>query len=108
MRQVDVYVNDRKAGVLTERLPGTGYSFKYDQDYLTSDAPSISVSLSKSNAIYESSSLFSFFANMLPEGANRRVICRAFRIDEYDLFGILAAMAGKDFIGGVHIMTTAK
>jgi hypothetical protein len=45
---------------------------------------------------------------MLPEGANRKVICRTFKIDEHDLFGILAAMAGKDFIGGVHIKTTAE
>ena len=107
MREVNVYVNDRKAGVLTEMHPGKGYSFKYDPVYLSSDAPSISVSLSKRNASYESSSLFPFFANMLPEGANRKVICRAYRIDENDLFGILAAMAGKDFIGGVHIETTA-
>ena len=108
MRQVNVYVNDLKAGVLTEMHPGKGYSFEYDPDYLLSDAPSISVSLSKRNASYESSSLFPFFANMLPEGANRKVICRTYRIDENDLFGILAAMAGKDFIGGVQIRTTAK
>ena len=108
MRQVDVYVNDRKAGVLTEMHPGTGYSFKYDPEYLLSDAPSVSVSLSKKNVSYESASLFPFFANMLPEGANRKVICRTLRIDEHDLFGILTAMAGKDFIGGVHIKTTSK
>lgn len=108
MRQVNVYVNNLKAGVLTEMNPGTGYSFKYDPVYLSSDAPSISASLSKRNASYESSSLFPFFANMLPEGANRKVICRTLRIDEHDLFGILAAMAGKDFIGGVHIKTTAE
>ena len=106
MRQVNVYVNDRKAGVLTEMRPGTGYSFTYDPDYLMSDAPPVSVSLSKRNASYESASLFPFFANMLPEGANRKVICRTFRIDEHDLFGILTAMAGRDFIGGVHIKTT--
>ena len=105
MRQVTVYVNDKKAGVLTEMHPGTGYAFRYDPDYLNSNAPSISVSLTKRNDIYESSSLFPFFANMLPEGANRKVICRTYRIDENDLFGILAAMSGKDFIGGVHIKT---
>ena len=103
MRQVIVYVNDKKAGVLSETHPGTGYSFIYDQDYLVSDAPSISVSLSKSNPVYESSTLFPFFANMIPEGANRKVICRIHRIDENDLFGILVAMAGRDFSGGVQI-----
>ena len=105
---MDVYVNDRKAGVLTEMHPGAGYSFKYDSDYLASDAPSVSVTLSKKKDSYESSNLFPFFANMLPEGANRKVICRAYRIDEHDLFGLLIAMAGKDFIGGVHIKAIAE
>ena len=108
MRQVDVYVNNRKAGVLTEKHPGSGYCFRYDSDYLASDAPSISVTLSKRKDSYESSTLFPFFANLLPEGANRKVICRTLRIDEHDLFGILSAMAGKDFIGGVHIKTAAE
>ena len=103
MRQLNVYVNDTKAGVLTEMYPGMGYSFKYDQAYLSSDAPSISVSLSKRNPVYESSSLFPFFANMLPEGANRKVICRSLKVDENDYFGLLSSMAGKDFIGAVHI-----
>lgn len=88
--------------------PGTGYSFKYDPDYLASDTPPISVTMPRRDDGYESPSLFPFFANMIPEGANRKVICRTFRIDEHDLFGILSAMAGKDFIGGVHIKTTAE
>ena len=108
MRKLNVYVNNRLAGALVEELPGAGYSFKYDSDYLLSDDPPISVSLPKSKEFYESSVLFPFFSNMLPEGANRRVICRSGRIDENDLFGLLAAMDGKDFIGGVHIKTSSK
>ena len=80
MRQLDVYVNDRKAGMLTEKYPGGGYCFQYETDYFLSDAPPISVTLSKRNKIYESALLFPFFANMLPEGANRKVICRTKRI----------------------------
>ena len=108
MRLLDVYVNDRKAGVLMEERPGSDYSFQYDPSYLSSDAPSISVSMPKRVPYYQSTTLFPFFANMIPEGANRKVICRMYRIDENDLFGILAAMAGKDFIGGVHINTTVE
>ena len=103
MRQLGIYVNNRKAGVLTELRPGSAYSFQYDQNYLASDTPSISVTLPKISSYYESSSLFPFFANMLPEGANRNVICRTRRIDDNDLFGILIAMAGSDFIGGVNL-----
>ena len=108
MRQLDVYMNKRKAGVLTEQRPGEGYSFRYDEAYLASGSPSISVTLSKKQESYESPTLFPFFMNMLPEGANRRVICRTFRIDEKDFFGLLSAMAGKDFIGGVHIERVSR
>ena len=52
MRWLDVYVNDRKAGMLTEKYPGGGYCFQYETDYFLSDAPSISVTLSKRNKIY--------------------------------------------------------
>ena len=74
MRQLDVYVNDQKAGVLTEQRPGEEYCFHYDKAYLASDSPSISVSLSKRKESYRASKLFPFFTNMLPEGANRKVI----------------------------------
>ena len=47
-----------------------------------------------------------FFTNMLPEGANRRGICRSLRIDENDFFGLLIAMADKDFIGAVQVRKT--
>lgn len=103
MRQLDVYVNKRKAGVLTEQRPGESYSFRYYEAYMASNGPSISVTLSKKQESYESPTLFPFFMNMLPEGANRKVICRTSRIDESDFFGLLATMAGRDFIGGVHI-----
>lgn len=63
--------------------------------------PSISVTLPRRKERYESAELFPFFSNMLPEGANRSVICRSLKIDEEDFFGMLEAMAGKDFIGAV-------
>lgn len=103
MRQVYVYYNDTKAGVLTELNPGRGYTFKYSREYAQSDMPSISATLPKQEEAYESDSLFPFFSNMIPEGANRGVICRKLRIDEKDYFGILSAMANKDFIGAVNI-----
>ena len=103
MRQLNVYVNNEKAGLLTEDAPGKGYTFVYDSDYLNSGGPAVSVTLPKRTEPYKSEYLFPFFANIIPEGANRRVICRALRIDENDLFGILTAMADKDFIGAVGV-----
>lgn len=103
MREIDVYYNDIKAGVLREQYSGRGYMFQYDGEYLKGDYPAISLSLPKRSEAYESSHLFSFFANMIPEGANRGVVCRTNRIDEKDYFGILAAMSDKDFMGAINI-----
>lgn len=103
MRQLAVYYNDTKAGILTERYPGSGYTFLYGDDYLNAKMPPVSTTLPKQNVVYHSEHLFPFFSNMLPEGANRRAICRSQRIDENDFFGLLEAMADKDFIGAVNI-----
>ncbi len=103
MRQLAVYLNDTKAGVLTEEHPGRGYIFQYYEEYLNSSNPPVSVTLPKRAEAYKSEYLFPFFTNMLPEGGNRRVICRSLRIDETDLFSLLVAMADKDFIGAVNV-----
>jgi serine/threonine-protein kinase HipA len=103
MRQLYVYFNDTKAGLLTELQLGRGYIFQYDKDYLASSLPPISVTLPKRAEPYEDDYLFPLFTNIIPEGGNRRVICRYYRIDERDFFGILSAMAGADFIGAVNV-----
>ena len=103
MKELAVYYNDIEAGILTEKYPGAGYTFQYKEDYLNSKMPPISVTLPKQSTAYNSDHLFPFFSNMLPEGANRRVICRLLRIDENDFFRLLEAMSGKDFIGAVNV-----
>ncbi len=103
MKQLAVYFNDIKVGILAEQYPGLGYSFQYDKNYLDSSLPPISATLPKQCDAYKSEKLFPFFSNMLPEGANRRVICRALKIDENDFFGLLEAMADRDFIGAVNV-----
>lgn len=103
MRQLAVYHNDTMAGILTEQNPGSRYTFQYNKEYLKSELPPISLTLPKREAIYYSEYLFPFFTNMLPEGGNRRVICRADKIDESDLFSLLYTMADQDFIGAVDV-----
>lgn len=108
MRQLEVYMNNHRAGLLTETRPGKEYSFYYYPEYLATSLPPISVTLPKRQEAYESELLFPLFSNMLPEGANRKIICRSFRIDERDFFGMLMAMADKDFIGAVNVKTVEK
>ena len=103
MRQLAVYFNNIKAGILTEKSPGNDYSFQYLDEYIDSPLPPISISFPKQKEIYTAEKLFPFFSNMLPEGSNRRVICRSQRIDENDLFELLTIMSDKDFIGAVNV-----
>ena len=63
MRQLMVYVNDVKAGMLTELNPGKGYQFAYSAEYVASDYPPVSLSLPKRHEAYEAESLFPFFTN---------------------------------------------
>ena len=105
MRIVDVYYNDIKAGILTEENPGKNYTFTYDDDYLATDNPPVSLTISKKIKEYHSPYLFPFFSNMLPEGRNREVYCRLFKLDADDEFGLLLNLADGDFIGAVNIRT---
>lgn len=102
MRKVDVYYNEIFAGVLTE-TDERKYVFAYNDDYADSDNPSVSLTLPKQQRRFESDYLFPFFANMLPEGANKSLVCRYKHIDEADQMGLLIAFCDKDFIGAVSV-----
>lgn len=106
MRKLNVYMNDRKAGVLTELNPGKGYVFCYDDEYLASSLPSISATLPKRRRPYESENLFPFFFTNLPEGRSRDLLCRVYKLDEEDYFGMLSTMADRDCIGAVQLRKT--
>ena len=43
------------------------------------------------------------FTNMLPEGANRKIVCRSWRLDEKDFFGLLLKIATYDTIGAITV-----
>ena len=46
----------------------------------------VSLTMPFSEAPYQSDYLFPVFTNMLPEGANRKIVCRSWRLDEKDFF----------------------
>lgn len=103
MRKVEVFFGDRHAGQLRE-LSGDAYEFAYDDDYFNDEfSQSISVTLPKSKHTFRSSQIFPFFTNMLPEGANRRALCTAHKVDEKDYFGMLEMICGLDCIGNVTL-----
>ena len=67
-------------------------------------SPDISLTLPKTEKIYESEFLFPFFYNMLPEGSNKQVVCKLNRIDQTDYFGLLLTTAKNDTIGAVTVL----
>lgn len=103
MRQCEVFVNNIKAGILTE-LDNREYEFVYDMAYiLGKDNAPISATLPMRKEPYRSPFLFPFFFNMLSEGENRQIQSQLHRIDKSDDFGILLATAQTDTIGAVTI-----
>ena len=103
MRQCEVYIGKRRAGVLEEIAP-QDYVFKYDTDYYNdSSASAIALTLPKTKQEYRSRYLFPFFANMLSEGHNRQMQSKLLHIDMNDDFGILLATAQYDTIGAVTV-----
>jgi len=104
MRQAEIYCHDIKAGILKEKVPGRGYTFEYDHEYLKNGGNEpISLTMPLRDTPYQSEYLFPLFTNMLPEGANRKIVCRSWRIDESDFFGLLLKIATFDTIGAITV-----
>lgn len=104
MKKAEVYCHGIKAGILTEEASGRDYTFVYDKEYMAdSTHEPISVTMPMREEPYRSEFLFPFFTNMLPEGANRKIVCRSWRLDERDFFGLLLKVATFDTIGAVIV-----
>jgi HipA-like protein len=98
-----VYNNGILAGHLQKNEAGQ-YIFTYDDAYLTgNENPSISLTLPKTQKEYHSDELFSFFFGLLPEGVNKVIQCRQFKIDENDDWTLLLKTTGDATIGSITI-----
>jgi HipA-like protein len=104
MRSGQVFYKNELAGMLSQ-LDNGSFIFRYDDLWLNdSSKPSISLTLPKTKMEFQSSTLFPFFFNFIPEGVNKRLLCSKKRIDQDDYFGILLEVAGGDTIGAVKIL----
>lgn len=99
-----IYSDNTLVGRLTQYSPHE-YEFAYDAAYCDGQHIPLSPTMPITTEVYHSEYLFPFFANLLPEGANKRTICRHLHIDEHDYFSLLASFAGKDFIGNISVGT---
>ena len=85
-RTAYVYIRNVFAGALYET--DEGYSFSYDEQYLSrKDASSVSLTLPLSEKTYTSKTLFPFFDGLIPEGWLLGVVSRNWKIDVKDRFG---------------------
>lgn len=102
MKQAEVYIYDRLAGILTESPEG--YQFCYDVDYLAlKDAEPISLTLPLRKQCYTDIVLFPFFDGLIPEGWLLDIAERNWKIDGRDRMSLLLACC-KDCIGAVSII----
>lgn len=101
MRAAKVIMHAKLAGILSE--DETGYSFSYDPAYLADkNAADISLTLPKTQPIYKSTTMFSFFDGLIPEGWLLSIAEKNWKLNERDRMGLLLACC-KDCIGAVSI-----
>ena len=101
LRQAGVYVRNRFAGLIQET--DEGYCFIYEPEYLESEGCSpVSLTLPLQEEPYYSRTLFPFFDGLIPEGWLLGVVCRNWKIDQKDRFGLLM-VACHDCIGSVSV-----
>lgn len=94
-RALDVYLLDRKAGVLLQD-DGGRLTFTYDRSYLTSiDARAISVSMTLREQAYEDAITRPYFSGLLPDERARARLASALHISEGNAFGLLEIIGGE-------------
>ncbi len=101
-RNAWVYVDDQKAGKLTQGEGG--FVFAYDEWYRSSPtAQPVSLTLPLSKDKYESAYLFPFFDGLIPEGYLLEIAARKWGLNPLDRMGLLLRF-GKDAIGNVSVV----
>lgn len=108
MRKAKVYRNGLLVGEIIEHHRKQ-YSFSYAEAWFSDqEKPAVSLTLPKTQRVYESEYLFPFFFNMLSEGVNKKLQSNLLRIDENDHFGLLMATAQFDTIGAITVKPLEK
>lgn len=103
MRSAKVLYKGLIAGILQQNDDGS-FVFNYLDQWLSNEHnPAISLTFPKREKEFISENLFPFFYHLLPEGANKRMVCKENKIDESDAFGILLNTAKTDTIGAVTL-----
>lgn len=101
MRQGEIWVNNQKAGILTE--DETGYHFQYLQDYLAKEKSlPVSLTLPMQQDSFHSENLFPFFDGLIPEGWLLDVVHKNWKINPRDRMGLLLTTC-RNCIGNISV-----
>jgi HipA-like protein len=104
MRAAKILYKEEEAGILTQH-DDASFTFRYHNEWMKDNAKlGFCRTLPKTQQEYHSKYLFPYFFNIIPEGANRKVICTELKIDEDDYFGILLITGKHDVIGAVKVV----
>jgi serine/threonine-protein kinase HipA len=101
MKQAKIYFKEKLAGVLSESE--NGYTFIYDNQYLTESGEPTSLTLPLQKTPFESKVLFPFFDGLIPEGWLLDIAQKNWKIDLRDRFSLLLICC-KDCIGAVSVV----
>ncbi len=103
MKSAEIYLYNKKAGILTE--DENGFTFQYDESFLkSSDAEAISLTLPLTETAYRSNVLFPFFDGLIPEGWLLDIAERNWKISNRDRMSLLLACC-RDCIGAVSVVS---
>lgn len=101
MRQGEIWVNRKLAGVLTE--DDNGYLFKYQAEYLEQDMVfPVSLTLPLQKDPFYSENLFPFFDGLIPEGWLLDIVNKNWKINPRDRMGLLLTTC-RDCIGNISV-----
>lgn len=102
MKQAEIFMYDKLAGILTE--DENGFTFQYDSDYLNDlESEAISLTMPLRNKPYHDKVLFPFFDGLIPEGWLLDIAERSWKINQRDRMSLLLACC-KDCIGAVSVI----
>ena len=102
MKQAEIFMYDKLAGMLTE--DENGFTFQYDSNYLNDSASeAISLTMPLNDKPYRDKVLFPFFDGLIPEGWLLNIAERSWKINQRDRMSLLLACC-KNCIGAVSVV----
>jgi serine/threonine-protein kinase HipA len=101
MKKAKIYYKDKLAGTLAE--DENGYTFLYENQYITEQNEPVSLTLPLQGKAFESKVLFPFFDGLIPEGWLLNIAQKNWKIDLHDRFALLLACC-KDCVGAVSVV----